>query len=41
MDQEHSLTLATLLAADHNQLLMVSHRELDGAVANNTIALER
>ena len=41
MDPERALSLTTLLAADHNQLLMVSHRELDGAVANNTIALER
>ena len=41
MDPERSLSLTTLLAADHNQLIMVSHRELDGAIANNTIALER
>ena len=41
MDPERSLSLTTLLAADHNQILMVSHRELDGAVASNTIALEK
>lgn len=39
MDAERSLALTSLLAADHHQLIMVSHRELDGAVANNTIAL--
>jgi DNA repair exonuclease SbcCD ATPase subunit len=40
MDAERSLSLTTLLAADNHQLLMISHREMDGAVADNTISLE-
>ena len=40
-DEELSLSMATVLAANHSQLLVVSHRTLDGAVADNLISLER
>jgi len=38
-DPERALAVTSLLAAEQSQLIMVSHRELDGAVASNTIAL--
>jgi len=38
-DPERALAVTSLLAAEQSQLVMVSHRELDGAVASNTIAL--
>jgi DNA repair exonuclease SbcCD ATPase subunit len=40
-DEEVSLAMSTVLSANHSQLLVISHRTLDGAVANNTIDLER
>ena len=39
-DEERSLAMSSLLAATHDQIIMVSHRQLDGAVASNTIEME-
>lgn len=36
-DAQHSLAMATMLAGDGRQLILVSHRELDTAVAQNVI----
>lgn len=39
MSETVSLALATLLSKSDNQILMISHRELDGAVSDNAIHL--
>lgn len=39
MDPEHALAFSTLLAASGKQVVMVTHRELDGSVFNHSITL--
>jgi DNA repair exonuclease SbcCD ATPase subunit len=41
MDPERSLAVSSLLSQENSQLIMVSHRDLDGAAAENTINLWR
>jgi exonuclease SbcC len=37
MDTQHSLAMSSILSAEGKQLIVVTHRELDGAVAQNVI----
>lgn len=39
MDPEHALAFSTLLAASGKQVVIVTHRELDGSVFDNSITL--
>ena len=39
MDAEHSAALAALLRSTGKQVILVSHREMDAAVADHVIAL--
>jgi len=39
MDAEHALAFSTLLAGSGKQTVIVTHREMDSAVFDNTITL--
>lgn len=39
MDPTHSLAATSILAAEGRQIIMVSHRDLDGAVAQNVVEM--
>jgi ABC-type transport system involved in cytochrome bd biosynthesis fused ATPase/permease subunit len=39
MDPERALAFSTLLAGSGKQVVMVTHREMDGAVFDNTLEI--